>query len=45
MKPIPGTAAAFAILVFTSLLMLASGFWLLAEGAAIVGHAIPHPLL
>ena len=48
MKPIPGTVAAFAILTFTSLLMLGSvagGFWLLAQGAAMVGHALPQPLL
>jgi hypothetical protein len=48
MKPIPGTVAAFTILAFTSLIMLGSvagGFWLLAEGAAMVGHALPQPLL
>ncbi len=48
MKPIPGTVAAFAILTFTGLLMLGSmagGFWLLAQGAIMVGHALPQPLL
>jgi hypothetical protein len=48
MKPIPGTVAAFAILALTTLFMLGSlagGFWLLAQGAVLVGRALPQPLL
>ncbi|MDB5458583.1 MAG: hypothetical protein JWO72_324 [Caulobacteraceae bacterium] len=48
MKPIPGTFAALSILACVGLVMAAAfvgGLWLLAEGAAWVGHELPRPIL
>jgi hypothetical protein len=48
MKPIPGTIAALSILAGVGVFMAAAlvgGLWLLAEGAAWVGHELPRPLL
>jgi hypothetical protein len=47
-RGIPGTFAAYSLLVASSLFVaaaLAGALWLTSEGAIWLGHALPRPLL
>jgi len=47
-KPIPGTFAAYSLLLASGLFVVAvfaGALWLTGEGALWLGHALPRPLL
>lgn len=47
-KTIPGTFAAYGLLLASSLFVVAAfagALWLTRQGALWLGHALPHPLL